>query len=294
MHSPGSRLQDERGGFVNVLVIDPKPQSRSVLKGSLRGITLIQSVLERSSAQDILQILQETPVHLVMIEQDLGGEDVFHVVQTVRQYPAIDKPRFILISQQIDPDVRAKAIAVGIKGFLSKPFDQLSLERTIKETLDIKGTQPGQASQGGGAAPAVNREILDRLRRVHLFSGFTDNELIRLLKIVQMRQFIANQYVFREGEPGDKMYVLVSGGVDIRQTRNGAEKVLVQMKPGDCFGEMAIIDSGPRSADAFATTPCMVIEVKAETIHKDDDPIALKMVRQLAVLLTQKIRRMSQ
>jgi CRP-like cAMP-binding protein len=100
--------------------------------------------------------------------------------------------------------------------------------------------------------------------------------------------------VFREGESGDKMYVLVSGSVEIRQTRNGAEKVLVQMKPGDCFGEMAIIDSGPRSADAFAVTPCMVMEVKAETIHQDDDPIALKMVRQLAVLLTQKIRRMSQ
>ena len=294
MRSPGLKLQEDRGGgYVNVLVIDPKPQSRSVLKGSLRGLSLIQSVLERSSAQDILQILQESPVHLVMIDHDLGTEDVFQVVQSVRQYPSIDKPRFILIAQQVNPDVRAKAIAVGIKGVLTKPFDQLSLERTIKEALDIRSPQPG-GQQGGAAMPAVNREILDRLRKVHLFSGFSDNELIRLLKIVQMRQFIANQYIFREGEPGDKMYVIVAGTIEIRQTRNGAEKVLVKMNPGDCFGEMAIIDSGARSADAFASSPCMVIEVKAETIHKDDDPIALKLVRQLAILLTQKIRRMSQ
>jgi CheY-like chemotaxis protein len=281
-------------GYVNVLVIDPKPQSRSVLKGSLRGLSFIQAVLERSSSQDLLQILQESPVHLVMVELDLGAEDVFALVQAVRQSPAVtEKPRFILMSSRIEPDVRAKAIAAGVKGFLAKPFDQLSLERTIREALDLRvgGPAPGSAPP---AATAVNREILDRLRKVHLFAAFTDADLVRMLKIVQMRQFIANQYVFREGEPGEKMYVLVSGNVDIRQTRNGAEKVLVQMKPGDCFGEMAIIDSGPRSADAFATTQCMVIEVKSETIHKNDDPIALKLVRQLAILLTQKIRRMSQ
>ena len=103
MQGPLPRSPEDRGGFVNVLVIDPKPQSRSVLKGSLRGLNIIQSVLERSSPQDILQILQETPVHLVMIEQDLGGDDVFHVVQSVRQYPSIDKPRFILISQHHQP-----------------------------------------------------------------------------------------------------------------------------------------------------------------------------------------------
>ena len=66
------------------------------------------------------------------------------------------------------------------------------------------------------------------------------------------------------------------------------------MKPGDCFGEMAILDAGPRSADAYCANPCMVIEVKAETINRDDDPIALKMVRQIAILLAQKLRRMSQ
>lgn len=281
-------------GYVNVLVIDPKPQSRSVLKGSLRGLDIIQSVLERSSTLDLMQILAETQVHVVMIEQDLGEEDPFRVVSEVRRNPTIEKPCFILMSTQIEPDVRAKGIAAGIKGFLSKPFDQLSLERTIREALDLKSVAAAHAGAGAGREPAVNREILERLRKVHLFAGFTDPELIRLLKICQMRQFIANQYVFREGEPGDNMYVLVSGQLDIRQTRNNAERVLVTMKPGDCFGEMAIIDSGPRSADAFAVTPCMVIEVKAETVNRDDDPIALKMVRQLAILLVQKIRRMSQ
>jgi CheY-like chemotaxis protein len=293
MLSPGARPTAGKG-YVSVLVIDPKPQSRSVLKGSLRGLDFVDSVLERSSPQDLLQILSETQVHLVMIEADLGTEDPFKIVSEVRRSPTVEKPCFILMSTQIPPDTRAKGIAAGINGFLTKPFDQISLERTVKEALDIR---PGSAQPGTSRDPAVtavNREILERLRKVHLFAGFTDAELVRLLKICQMRQFIANQYVFREGEPGDKMYVLVAGQVDIRQTRNGTERVLVKMNPGDCFGEMAIIDSGARSADAYAVTPCMVIEVQSETVNRDDDPIALKMVRQLAILLVQKIRRMSQ
>jgi len=290
MQSPGAKPPIGQGD-VKILVIDPKPQSRSVLKGSLRGLDLVDSVLERASPQDLLQILRESPVHLVFVEQDLGAEDPLQTVQTVLQQPMLDKPRFILISQKIEPDARARAVAAGVKGFLTKPFDMRQLERTIREALDLRGSA-AVASPPPISGP--NRELLDRLRKVSLFQGFTDAEMIRLLRIIQVRQFIANQYVFREGEPGDKMYVLVSGLVEIRQTRDGQEKTLVQMKPGDCFGEMAIIDSRPRSADAYVVATCMVIEVKAETIHQNDDWIALKLVRQLAILLTQKIRRMSQ
>lgn len=291
MQSPGAKPPVGQGD-VKILVIDPKPQSRSVLKGSLRGLDLVDSVLERASPQDLLQILRESPVHLVIVEQDLGADDPLQTVQAVLQQPMLDKPRFILISQKIEPDVRARAVAAGVKGFLTRPFDMRQLERTIREALDLRGAPAGAPS--APAASGANRELLDRLRKVSLFHGFTDAEMIRLLRIIQVRQFIADQYVFREGEPGDKMYVLVSGLVEIRQTRDGQEKTLVQMKPGDCFGEMAILDSRPRSADAFVVATCMVIEVKAETIHQNDDWIALKLVRQLAILLTQKIRRMSQ
>ncbi len=317
MLNPAARPTDGKG-YVRVLVLDPKAQSRSVLKGSLRSLDLIQSVLERSSPQDLLQILSESPVHVVMIEHELEGADPLQVVREVSQHPNAGKPSFILVSQQIEASVRAQAVAAGVKGFLTKPFDLVTLERTIRDSLSLNAApEPAHAAAHPAAAhaaaahpagthghapgapahaahePSVNRDILDRLRRIHLFSGFTDAELIRLLRICQMRQFVANQYVFREGEPGGKMYVLVSGQVDMRQTRDGAEKVLVTMKPGDCFGEMAILDAGPRSADAFCLTPCMVIEVKAETVNRDDDPIALKLVRQIAILLAQKLRRMS-
>jgi CheY-like chemotaxis protein len=281
----------EESAYLNVLVVDPKPQSRSVLKTTLRAVKLVQSVLERASTQDLLQILQASKVHLVVIELDLGGEDVFTVVKAARQYDATQSPRFMLVAARIEADVRAKGVDAGISGFLTKPFDQRSLERTVYTTLDLP--DPSQPTPAAPPAPAVNREFLDRLRKLHLFAPFTDPELVQVLKIVKLRQVGANETLFAAGDPSDKIYVLLTGAVELRQTGTGADPVVTPVKPGECFGELAIIDSEPRAASAVVTAPCMVVELPAETFHKDDDPLAMKLVRQLTVLLTQKIRRMS-
>jgi CRP/FNR family cyclic AMP-dependent transcriptional regulator len=293
MQSPKAR-STEQHGVVRVLVVDPSAQSRSVLKGSLRTLDLVEAVMERSTTSDLLQILAETPVHLVMMEQDLGTDDPIMIAQQVRAHPNIDKPAFVLMGRALAPELRARAIAAGFKGFLAKPFDLRALENTIRDALNLRSGAPEAGAAPGAREPAVNREILERLRKVYLFSAFTDQDLLRLLRICALRQFIANQYVFREGEPGKSMFVLISGQIEIRLTRDGAERTLNKMNPGDCFGEMAILDAAPRSADAYCLSPCMMIEVKAETIHKDDDPIALKLVRQIAILLAQKIRKLSQ
>jgi signal-transduction protein with cAMP-binding, CBS, and nucleotidyltransferase domain len=191
------------------------------------------------------------------------------------------------VSQELDAETRRKAAEYGVKGFLTKPFDLQSLERVIREALGLPA--PGEA-------PA-NKELhatLEKLRRIALFSEFNDQELVRLLRICNSRNVPAGSYVFREGDKGDRLYVLVSGQVDIKQIRDGQERTLVTMKPGDCFGEVAIIDSNPRTADAQAATDSTVIEVKEETVTRDNDLIALKMVRQIALLLARKLRAATQ
>jgi serine/threonine-protein kinase len=134
------------------------------------------------------------------------------------------------------------------------------------------------------------RDTLDKLRRVSLFSGFSDPELIRLLKICRTRNFEAGAYIFHEGEQGNSLYVLVAGKLEIRKEENGASRVLVEMHPGDCFGEMAIIDDEPRMADAVAATDCTLIEVNESVINNNEDIISLKLVRQIAILLAKKLR----
>ena len=281
-HTPAARPTENRA-VLKILVIDPKPQSRSILKGSLRSLDIVQAVIERGTAANITDVLIESPVHLIILEYDLGTESAFDVIKTVKAHPAGQRARFILMSQELSADVRRKATDFGVKGFLTKPFDLQSLERVMREAL-------GVPAAGETAQSKEVHDTLEKLRKISLFSEFTDQELVRLLRICNSSNIPAGNYVFREGDKGDRLYVLVSGQVDIKLNRDGQERTLVTMKPGDCFGEVAIIDSKPRTADAQAATDSTVIEVKEETVSRDNDLIALKMVRQIALLLARKLR----
>lgn len=69
---------------------------------------------------------------------------------------------------------------------------------------------------------------------------------------IRGREFGPKAWVFREGDGGDGAYVVLDGSVRIFKTRNGHETTLAQLKPGDIFGEMALLDGKPRSASAQA------------------------------------------
>jgi CRP-like cAMP-binding protein len=67
----------------------------------------------------------------------------------------------------------------------------------------------------------------------------------------------AGEAIFRAGDRGDNMYVVVEG--EVRISANGRQLDL--LGPGGVFGEIALIDNGPRSADAVAVTDCRVVPI---------------------------------
>jgi len=71
------------------------------------------------------------------------------------------------------------------------------------------------------------------------------------------RPYLAEQPIFRAGDQGDNMYVVIEGKVRI--SAHGRE--LEVLGPGGVFGEIALIDSGPRMADAVAMTDCRVVPI---------------------------------
>jgi CRP-like cAMP-binding protein len=75
------------------------------------------------------------------------------------------------------------------------------------------------------------------------------------------RSFTAGQVIFAEGEIGSEMFIIESGKVRISKHSKDVEKTLVLLESGDFFGEMAVIDKGPRSATATAVedTRCIVL-----------------------------------
>jgi CRP-like cAMP-binding protein len=102
------------------------------------------------------------------------------------------------------------------------------------------------------------------------------------------RDFKAGAVLFEEGQPGDYMYVVQSGQVEIRRQVGETERVLAVLVPGDFLGEMAILNARPRSATAVvrANARLLVIEGKTfEAMLRARPEIALRIIKALALRL---------
>ncbi len=90
------------------------------------------------------------------------------------------------------------------------------------------------------------------LKRVPLFSGLTDSQIERLAAGSVRRNFPKGRTIVAEGEPSQSLYVLLSGRAKVqRSDTEGKEVILAVLGPGECFGEMSLIDDAPRSASVI-------------------------------------------
>ena len=104
---------------------------------------------------------------------------------------------------------------------------------------------------------------MERLLNAPLFDGLKPIDLQSLRPAVRIRRFGRGEYLFREGDPGSSLYMVVSGQVQIgRVGDGGGELVFALAGPDEIFGELSLFDpEGERTADAQALEPteCIVI-----------------------------------
>ncbi len=100
---------------------------------------------------------------------------------------------------------------------------------------------------------AEDAAIASALERVGLFQGFERAEIERIVARGCLIEFPGGAILFREGDPGEGLYLVVDGSVRIIKTVvNVGEEAMAVAEAGDFFGEMALIDDMPRSATAEA------------------------------------------
>jgi CRP/FNR family cyclic AMP-dependent transcriptional regulator len=114
------------------------------------------------------------------------------------------------------------------------------------------------------------------LKKIPLFANLTSDHLAKVAAIGHERSFRINDVVFKEGEAGTEFFVILSGKVRISKMVPGiGEEALAILEPGSYFGEMALIDDTPRSADAIAHASCNVWVMQKQDLeelmflHKD-------------------------
>jgi CRP-like cAMP-binding protein len=107
------------------------------------------------------------------------------------------------------------------------------------------------------------------LQRIAIFASLTGEHLRQIATIASEERYKYNEYIFREGDRGDRFYLIASGKVRIsREVAGMGEEALAILKDGDYFGEMSLIDDFPRSADAKCHEPCVLHTIKREDMEE--------------------------
>ena len=105
-------------------------------------------------------------------------------------------------------------------------------------------------------------EVTPLLRKVSFFEGLSDEELGQVASIIRKAVVEEQEILFQEGDEGDAFYIVHEGGVELTVTRpSGQVEKLALRRPGEAFGEMALLNEAPRSATARAASPSTLIRV---------------------------------
>jgi MFS superfamily sulfate permease-like transporter len=132
------------------------------------------------------------------------------------------------------------------------------------------------------------------LRELQPFALLTDAELALLRARLVRRDFAAGEYVFREGDPGDDLFVIAMGTASVRRAEGSRSHRLVTFGEGTVFGELALLDARPRSASVQADGPLLVCYVMSRRDFDDlvanHQAIALKLMSHLAQELGRRLR----
>ena len=143
-------------------------------------------------------------------------------------------------------------------------------------------------------AMTPSAELFGLLSSSALFSGINERHLTRLASIGQDEAFKRGEYVFRQDDTGNTFFLVLEGAVRIsREVPGMGEEALAVLRPGAAFGEMALIEDTPRSADAIAHENCRLFVVKKEDLEDllfVDRDMAYEFLWKMVRLLSARLR----
>ena len=146
---------------------------------------------------------------------------------------------------------------------MSAPSPLASTELTTPPSADVP-SEP----------PMTERE--QQLTRVAFFDGLTREGLALVARATGEESHATGTHLFQYGDPGDKLFVILEGKVRISREVSGmGEEALAILSEGEVFGEMALLDEAPRSADARVHERCRLLVITKESfddllyLHKD-------------------------
>ncbi|NOK20148.1 cyclic nucleotide-binding domain-containing protein [Corallococcus carmarthensis] len=150
--------------------------------------------------------------------------------------------------------VAASVLSRGLRGARTKTV------RTLAERF---------ALPPGALAPTFAWVSDGKDPGVPVLSGVGREAFVALVEALEVRAFWPGQRVVEEGQPGDSMFALVEGRVEVaRRVEGNARQVVATLGPGDFFGEVALVSEGPRLASVEVRERSVLLEFKRQSLAR--------------------------
>ena len=133
-----------------------------------------------------------------------------------------------------------------------------------------------------------------QLKGVPLFSGLPEDLLRAISSVSTVADFHRNEVIFHERDQGTSLFLILSGLVKVSLVRgDGKEAILALLRPGEFFGEMALLDNRPRSASVIAMKPTSVVILTREDFMNlvNERP---QIVKNLILTVAERLRKANQ
>ena len=143
------------------------------------------------------------------------------------------------------------------------------------ETLLLGEKAPSQKG-----AP-LGSDWVDVLRGIPLFAPLSKRHVKRIANLARPRRFAASSAIVRKGQRGETFYVVLDGEATLSLPREGTSTLAA----GDFFGELALLDGGPRSGTVIAKTPVLTMAIGRRPFLKlvaGDSELALGLLKATA------------
>lgn len=156
----------------------------------------------------------------------------------------------------------------------------------LKSQFDLKLSAVPDMPQRIGIKPGS-------LRRIKILADLKDNQLAHLAEYMELQEAKQWAVIFNQGDISDSMYLVMAGELRARTVNDGRETILATFGPGDFFGDMALFDHGPRSADVVANVDSTLIKISAtsfERLTREAPALATPFLQATARTMSARIR----
>lgn len=141
-------------------------------------------------------------------------------------------------------------------------------------------------------------DLQKSLMSIPIFSELSKRDATLLMNLVHHRIYIADEYVFYQGDPGLGIYLIREGEIEIQRTgKNGSTLSLAKLGKGDFFGELALVDGEKRSASAIAKTDTKLAVIFKPDLDEFIDKFpkkGVKIMDGISKIIATRLRRMNE